>query len=184
MQIREERTRRPPPYGSVPLQIQAYVAGRYYYQGAFAAPGEPLCFVREPNNAFDPNAVMILNAVGELIGYLPYGLAAELAADLDAHTTILTGTIMRAAAANEYESGRPPLLLRIHPTDPSVAQPSVPGSRRQRHDFNTFDFDDSDDGDPQYVVACKRDMGQHVEGDEPEYFDYDGESNGQDRPVR
>ena len=48
-----------------------------------AAPGQPLELRRDPGNEHDANAIMVL-AGGELIGFVPRELAAELAADLDA----------------------------------------------------------------------------------------------------
>ena len=48
-----------------------------------AAPGRPLELRRDPGNEHDPNAIMVL-AGGELIGFVPRELAAELAPELDA----------------------------------------------------------------------------------------------------
>jgi hypothetical protein len=48
-----------------------------------AAPGRPLELRRDPDNEHDPNAIMVL-AGGELIGFVPRELAAELAGELDA----------------------------------------------------------------------------------------------------
>jgi hypothetical protein len=48
-----------------------------------AAPGRPLELRRDPANEHDPNAIMVL-AGGELVGFVPRELAAELAGELDA----------------------------------------------------------------------------------------------------
>jgi hypothetical protein len=48
-----------------------------------AAPGQPLELRRDPANAHDPNAIMVL-AAGEQAGWVPRELAAELAPRLDA----------------------------------------------------------------------------------------------------
>jgi HIRAN domain len=50
--------------------------------GEAAAPGRPLELRRDPANEHDPNAIMVL-AGGELIGFVPRDLAAELAPELD-----------------------------------------------------------------------------------------------------
>ena len=48
-----------------------------------AAPGRPLELRRDAGNEHDPNAIMVL-AGGELIGFVPREMAAELAGELDA----------------------------------------------------------------------------------------------------
>jgi hypothetical protein len=48
-----------------------------------AAPGQPLELRRDPANEHDPNAIMVL-AGGDLVGFVPRELAAELAGELDA----------------------------------------------------------------------------------------------------
>jgi hypothetical protein len=48
-----------------------------------AAPGRPLTLRRDPGNAHDPNAIMVL-AGGEQVGWVPREVAAELALALDA----------------------------------------------------------------------------------------------------
>ena len=50
-------------------------------------PGEPLKLVREPQNEFDPNAILIYQAAGPLenadLGYVPRTLAETLAPTID-----------------------------------------------------------------------------------------------------
>jgi hypothetical protein len=49
-----------------------------------AAPGSALLLRRDPANAYDPNAVAVLTAAGEQLGFVPRELAVGLAAELDA----------------------------------------------------------------------------------------------------
>ena len=60
------------------------VAGARHHAEALqqAGPGDPLELRRDPANEHDPNAIMVL-AAGELIGYVPREVAADLAAELD-----------------------------------------------------------------------------------------------------
>jgi hypothetical protein len=59
------------------------VAGVRYRPEAPVEPGQPLELQRDPKNEHDANAIMVL-AGGELIGFVPRELAAELAPQLDA----------------------------------------------------------------------------------------------------
>jgi hypothetical protein len=64
-------------------------AGRHHGEALAsddAAPGRPLALRRDPGNEHDPNAIMVL-AGGELIGFVPRELAAELAGELDGGRT-------------------------------------------------------------------------------------------------
>jgi hypothetical protein len=47
-----------------------------------AAPGRPLELRRDPENPHDPNAIAVM--AGEQVGWVPRGLAAELAVPIDA----------------------------------------------------------------------------------------------------
>jgi hypothetical protein len=49
-----------------------------------AAPGAPLALVRDPENAFDANAIAVESATGARLGFVGRELAAELAPRLDA----------------------------------------------------------------------------------------------------
>jgi hypothetical protein len=49
-----------------------------------AAPGRSLELRRDPGNAHDANAITVATEEGELLGYVPRELAAELAPELDA----------------------------------------------------------------------------------------------------
>jgi hypothetical protein len=52
-------------------------------QSSGAAPGAPLVLRRDPGNPHDPSAIAVLAAGGAQVGWVPRGLAAELAPDLD-----------------------------------------------------------------------------------------------------
>lgn len=162
-------------HGTILEEIETYVAGRYYYLDSAAIPGETLRFVRESDNAYDPNAVMIFNRAGEMIGYLPYHLAAELAPDLDARAITLTGTLAHPSSGSDYDDGRPPLRLTIHAADPSIPLTPVPAREYRPSRPDASDYGDTDDGDLDYVAACQRDMELYAADDSPEYFDYDTE---------
>ena len=53
-------------------------------QSAGALPGAALTLRRDPGNEHDPNAIAVLVSGGEQLGWVPRGVAAELAGDLDA----------------------------------------------------------------------------------------------------
>ena len=59
------------------------VAGYRYQVCEPASPGEPVHFIREPDNRADANAVAVHNILGQRIGYLFRELAEEYAALLD-----------------------------------------------------------------------------------------------------
>lgn len=60
--------------------------------------GESLSLVREPNNPYDRNAIMVLNGSGNQLGFIPKEIASTLASDMDsgskyiATVTAITGT--------------------------------------------------------------------------------------------
>ena len=45
--------------------------------------GDEVYLVREPSNAFDPNAIMVVRQNGQQVGYLNRELAARLSSRLD-----------------------------------------------------------------------------------------------------
>lgn len=62
-------------------------AGRHHadaLQSDAAAPGESLVLRRDPENAFDANAIAVDTALGDQVGWVPRDLALDVAADLDA----------------------------------------------------------------------------------------------------
>jgi hypothetical protein len=92
------------------------VAG-HRFQGTPAAPGEPVQFVREPNNGADRNAIAVLDAAGRRIGYLFRELAADFAGLIDHGLVRLSGRLV-AAGEPGYDPDRaginPPLIVWIH----------------------------------------------------------------------
>lgn len=60
--------------------------------------GENLSLVRDPNNPYDRNAIMVLNSRGNQLGFIPKEIASDLASDMDsgskyiATVTAITGT--------------------------------------------------------------------------------------------
>ena len=48
------------------------------------AQGDSVRLVREPNNAYDPNAIQVVLQAGETLGYLTSEFAAMLAKQMDA----------------------------------------------------------------------------------------------------
>lgn len=79
------------------MSNELWVTGRQYYQEQFAqlTPDrtQSARFVREPDNQYDANAVMVIVA-DKKIGYLPRDKAARLAAIIDPKgVTELTGTV-------------------------------------------------------------------------------------------
>ena len=67
----------------------AHVAGAEKWhpdvlQSDAAEPGSPLVLRRDPENAYDPNAIAVDTPGGEQLGFVPRELAAVLAPSLDA----------------------------------------------------------------------------------------------------
>ncbi|MCC6489493.1 MAG: HIRAN domain-containing protein [Candidatus Hydrogenedentes bacterium] len=74
--------------------IETHIAGAEHYP-ARAAVGEAVVLERDPQNHHDPNAVRVMNAHGEQVGYLPRRLVAWLAPLLDSRAVSLAGTVVR-----------------------------------------------------------------------------------------
>lgn len=82
------------------------VAGTSHHEAAAKAgrftPGSPVRLVREPNNAFDVNAVAVYAETGRrLAGYVPKGQAKRLAALLDAGTDLVAVTVRGSSAGSD-----------------------------------------------------------------------------------
>jgi hypothetical protein len=78
--------------------ITTRVAGCRYQATTPAVPGAPVQFVREPANAWDANAVAVIDMDGRRIGYLFREIAEEYAALMDCGCVRLCG---RMAAPGE-----------------------------------------------------------------------------------
>ena len=80
------------------------VRGESYYRGEIW-PGRAVTLVREPDNPNDSNAIAILDAQGEKLGYWNKGMAPALAKLLDA------GEPIEAVALDR----KPPKVIAGHP---------------------------------------------------------------------
>ena len=67
-------------------EFEALVVGIKHHRGHAdgLTPGDLVQLVREPDNAYDPNAVQVKVLAGELLGYIPSELAVTFAKELDA----------------------------------------------------------------------------------------------------
>ena len=54
---------------------------------------EVIQLVREPNNAYDPNAIQVKRLTGEEIGYIPRYMAEDIAPLMDVYGPIVYGTV-------------------------------------------------------------------------------------------
>lgn len=77
---------------------QAILESLHGWQEEGMAPSAALA--REPNNRYDPNAIMVL-VLGEHVGYVPKALAAKLAPRMDA------GEAVTAVAVRILRGGDP-----------------------------------------------------------------------------
>jgi hypothetical protein len=77
------------------------VAGVRHRPEAPAAPGQALELRRDPGNEHDANAIEVL-AGGEVVGFVPRELAAELAPELDAGRT-WSAAVLREARPSPRE---------------------------------------------------------------------------------
>ena len=89
------------------------VAGYQYHATAPPAPGAPVEFVREPENAFDTNAVAIHDAAGRRLGYLFREVAAEWAALID-HGAVRLGGRLIAPGEPGYDATLAPSNLGVY----------------------------------------------------------------------
>ncbi|KAH8153049.1 uncharacterized protein LAJ45_02636 [Morchella importuna] len=75
-------------FGVTDIEI---VATRYY--NGIATLGEQVILKREPNNAFDRNAIQVENVSGATIGYIPSWFAVQLAPLIDRNIVQIEGII-------------------------------------------------------------------------------------------
>jgi hypothetical protein len=87
-------------------------------QSDAAAPGSPLVLRRDRDNEYDANAVAVQTAQGELLGFVPRELAAEIAPALD------RGEPWSALVLREQ---------RATPRDPRTGLTMLLGSVRELH---------------------------------------------------
>ena len=98
------------------VELISSVAG-HWFQGTVAVPGEVVQFIREPDNAADPDAIAVHDSAGVRIGYLFRKLAAEYAALIDHGLVQLRGRLL-APGEPGYDAERarvnPPLVVSIY----------------------------------------------------------------------
>lgn len=77
-------------------------------------PFDRVCLRREPKNPVDPNAVAVLNAAGEQLGYLSRETAVQVAGDYDGAGRIWLGVVrMRTEPDGEIPAGLVLCLYRL-----------------------------------------------------------------------
>jgi len=81
------------------------VAGMAHHQVAAQSdsftPLSQVFLVREPTNAYDPNAIQVLSQTRENVGYVPRGAAAQMAALMKrVGTTVVAATVTKTFNAH------------------------------------------------------------------------------------
>ncbi|MCX6980376.1 MAG: HIRAN domain-containing protein [Verrucomicrobia bacterium] len=94
--------------GSKASGVEALVVGIKFHRGNAdgIAPGESVQLVREPNNAYDPNAIRVNLRNGETLGYLTKEVAAVFAKQLDSGGDVL-GQISKIVRDKVYVAVNP-----------------------------------------------------------------------------
>jgi hypothetical protein len=116
MMIGEEVAGNPGEHLELCGRLATVVAG-HRFQGTPAVPGEPVQFVREPDNSADANAIAVHDAAGRRLGYLFRELAAEHAGLLDRGIVRLSGRLVAPGEpGHDLDRARinPPLIVQIH----------------------------------------------------------------------
>ncbi|CAL8300964.1 unnamed protein product [Boreogadus saida] len=91
--IRAAASEEPDADGSVLFgQLQGNVVGIRHYTGV-VNPGEMVALVRQPNNPYDHNAVMVTNADGNQVGHIKKELAAAMAVVMDSNLVKVEGVV-------------------------------------------------------------------------------------------
>lgn len=72
--------------GGAAVEIESLVVGIKFHRGHVDGifPGDNVILVREPDNAYDPNAIQVQLETGEILGYLTREFAAAYASEMDA----------------------------------------------------------------------------------------------------
>ncbi|XP_035529657.1 helicase-like transcription factor [Morone saxatilis] len=91
--IRDTAAEEPDTDGSVPFgNLQGTVVGLRYYTGVVNR-GEMVGLVREPQNPYDSNAVMVANIYGNQVGHIKRELAAAMAKVMDRNLAKVEGVV-------------------------------------------------------------------------------------------
>lgn len=102
-------------YGVLPAKI----VGCRYYNG-MATVGELVITRREPHNAYDRNAIQVLNIQAEPIGHIPRGPASKLAKYIDNRSLLLETTI--SGPKGHFEC---PIEIRLYGTNEPVERENL-----------------------------------------------------------
>ena len=135
-QTRADRERNRPVIGSNFMVAGVLYEGRAAIIERFAARGQRVFLVREPQNPYDPNAILVRVDQGYDIGYVPRDEAAALAKFLDLgfpHTAVIRKILQGRKApipvvdADIY--GKDAAVEKTFPMDvPKAAKPPEPAS--------------------------------------------------------
>ncbi|XP_038159025.1 helicase-like transcription factor [Cyprinodon tularosa] len=91
--IRTAASEQPDADGSVLFgQLRGTVVGLRYYSGVVNR-GEMVSLVREPQNPYDRNAVMVTNVLGRQVGHIKKELAAAMAYVMDKNLAKVEGVV-------------------------------------------------------------------------------------------
>jgi SWI/SNF-related matrix-associated actin-dependent regulator of chromatin subfamily A3 len=101
-------------YGVLPTKI----VGCQYYSG-MATVGELVIARREPRNAYDRNAIQVLNVRNEQIGHIPRVMAAKLAKYMDNRSLLLEPMI---TGSKGYDC---PIEVRLYGTNEPVERENL-----------------------------------------------------------
>ncbi|KAF2744112.1 hypothetical protein M011DRAFT_521232 [Sporormia fimetaria CBS 119925] len=96
--------------------LHTKIVGVRYYRG-YATVGEFVTLRREPQNAYDRNAIQAMNVRGEQIGHIPRTIAAKLAKYMDNRTLLFEGTI--TGEKGQFDC---PIEIKLYGTDEPAAR--------------------------------------------------------------
>ncbi|PNS19972.1 hypothetical protein CAC42_7939 [Sphaceloma murrayae] len=99
--------------------VLSKVVGIRYYSG-YANAGENIILRREPENAYDPNAIQVLNVNREQIGHVPRQIAAKLTPYLDRGEIFVEGKL--AGYRSQFDI---PLNVALYGTSERGAQQAL-----------------------------------------------------------
>jgi len=99
--------------------MHAKIVGCRFYNG-YATVGEMVVARREPNNAYDKNAIRVLNVQGDQIGHIPKTVAAKLANYMDNRSLLIEAQI--TGEKGVYEC---PLELKFYGTNEPVERENL-----------------------------------------------------------
>ncbi|KAG1716393.1 hypothetical protein ID866_745 [Astraeus odoratus] len=85
----------PEPVDELYCKYETKVVGIQYYKGmCLVGAGEKVRVVRDPRNAYDVNAIKVVNIAGMQVGHLPREVAAKIAPLVDRKLVSLDGTML------------------------------------------------------------------------------------------